>query len=378
MPEQRSPHLLVVVTNFRNSSGGVESHLQALLPRLVGRGVIVTVVQLGGGSDPYLWQGVRVLPLRRHLDVGEVVAVPSPLEWARVVRLVRSGRLLGGPPVTDVATHTRFFPMSALGVLLARDLSVPLLHTEHGGGFVAAGGLVSVASRLVDLTLGRFVLRAADDVLAVSARTAEFVGQLAGIGCVPFGNGLDLARWVPSAQEGPAERPRSLVYVGRLVEEKGWRTFLRVVEACREAGWQGEAHLAGDGPDLERAGREATRLGGTTVHGRLDPERIRRLLHGSVYVNPSTASEGFQLTQVEAAAAGATVVGYEVGVARELAAAVPTVVVVPSGDEPALTAEVLSAVDAAPTGSAADLLGDWDWDVLADRYATMLHGHPVT
>ena len=105
---------------------------------------------------------------------------------------------------------------------------------------------------------------------------------------------------------------------------------------------------------------------------------IRRLLHGSVYVNPSTASEGFQLTQVEAAAAGATVVGYEVGVARELAAAVPTVVVVPSGDEPALTAEVLSAVDAAPTGSAADLLGDWDWDVLADRYATMLHGHPVT
>lgn len=375
MPEQRSPHLLVAVTNFRNSSGGVESHLQALLPRLVDRGVTVTAVQLGGGHAPYLWEGVRVLPLGRHLDVGEVAAVPSPWEWARVVRLVRSGRLLGGPPVTDVATHTRFFPMSALGVLLARDLAVPLLHTEHGGGFVAAGGLVSVASRLVDLTMGRFVLREADDVLAVSARTAAFVAQLAGVGCVPFGNGLDLARWVPSEPECPAHGPRSLVYVGRLVEEKGWRTFLRVVEVCREAGWQGQAHLAGDGPDLEWARRQASGLGRTTVHGRLDPEQIRHLLHQAVYVNPSTASEGFQLTQVEAAAAGATVVSYDVGVANELAAAVPTVVVVPCGDEKALAAEVLRALDAEPAGSAAHLLGDWGWDALADRYAAMLH-HP--
>src|SRR5690606_19242323 len=94
----------------------------------------------------------------------------------------RLARALAADGVGVVSTHTRFFPMSFVGIRLARRLGVPAMHTEHGSDFVrGVAGPIALASRLVDRTAGRYVLRRADVVLAVSEEVRRFVRRLAGV-----------------------------------------------------------------------------------------------------------------------------------------------------------------------------------------------------
>lgn len=375
------PHLLVVATNFAETHGGVQAHLAELLPRLVQRGVAATVVYLGDRPEPYAFDGVTAVPLRRRVDLKDVIGLPGPRQWAGFVRQVRRGGLPSGP-VTAVATHTRFFPMSALGVRLGHRLGVPVLHTEHGAGSVVTGSpLLELGSRGVDATMGRWVLRHADRVVAVSAQAAGFVRELAGVDPVLIPNGIDVDRWLSVEPSQVAAGARPLVFVGRVVAEKGWRDFLAVARAVRDrTGGAREVHVVGDGPDLAAA-REVAQADGLEGrwHGQLGADAIRRVLDGAVYVNPSVAAEGFQLTQLEALLAGAAVVGYDVGVARELeASAVGDVVVVPRGDRTALAEAAVAAVGRPPSPPTREQVLRWDWGTVADDYAALLTSTPTS
>lgn len=371
-------HLLVVTTNYAETEGGVEMHLRSLLPRLVARGVAVTVVYLGQRRESWTEEcGVRVIPLRRWLDFRNIIALPSLREWRSFGRTVAGG-LPGSPAVTRIATHTRFFPLSYLGVRLARRLRVPSIHTEHGGGFVVTSStLVEAASKAVDLTIGRAVLRGATAVVGVSQVSRRFVARLSGVTALPFTNGIDLARWLPAPGSPLPATPddRRLVFIGRIVAEKGWRTFLDAAAGCRQRGWRGETWLVGDG--LERAEAlayaESIGLERLVAPGHLPPDEVRDALRGAVYVNPSVASEGFQLTLVEALAAGAAVATYPVGVAPELAE-VPgaAIAIVDLGDAEGLAAAVRTQLAAAVPVPTREQYASWDWDTVADTYVAIL------
>ncbi|MGO4603854.1 glycosyltransferase family 4 protein [Terrabacter sp. 2YAF2] len=370
-------HLLVVTTNFAETHGGVQAHLAELLPRLVERGVATTVVYLGERTEPYAVDGVSVVPLRRRVDLKDVIGLPGPREWAAFVGRVRRGGLPAGP-VSVVATHTRFFPMSALGLRLGHRLGVPVVHTEHGAGSVVTGSaLVEAGSRGVDATMGGWVLRHADRVVGVSAEVVGFVRQLAGVDAVMIPNGIDVDRWLggvePADAGGGDARP--LVFVGRVVAEKGWEDFLSVARTVGErTGVSRPVHVVGDGPDLARA-QDTARAWGLDVqwHGRLEPDGIRAALRGAVYVNPSVAAEGFQLTQLEALLSGAAVVSYDVGVARELeTSGVGDVHVVPRGDLVRLAEAAVAASGRAPCHPTRAEVLRWDWETVADDYAALL------
>ena len=184
MPSAAARHLLVVATNFAETHGGVEVHLAELLPRLVARQTRVTLAYLGAERRRWDADGVEVLALRRRLDLKDVIGLPDPRDWRALVDRVRA--LPAEGRVTHVATHTRFFPMSLLGVRLGHRLGTPVVHTEHGAGSVVTGSaLVRAGSAAIDRTMGRQVLRGADVVLAVSQATASFVQDLSGRAAVP-------------------------------------------------------------------------------------------------------------------------------------------------------------------------------------------------
>lgn len=375
--EESALHLLVVVTNFAETRGGVEGHLKALLPRLSARGVKVTVAYLGDGRPQRTDDGVRVVSIPRWLDFREVIAVPDPRAWRRFESVVRRGELPGGP-VTHVATHTRFFPMSYLGMRLGHRGGIPVLHTEHGGGFVATSSrAVEGVSRAVDLTMGKAVLGGATRVLAVSSASCDFVQRLAGVQAQQFNNGVDIRRWLPDpSSTPPASRDeRALVFVGRVVAEKGWRPFLDIARTCRDRGWRGEVHLLGAGKDHTVAIRDAVTLGLEPFHapGHVGSDAVRDALHGGVYVNPTLASEGLQLTLVEALAAGAAVASYTVGGTSEIAQ-IPgaSVRVVPQRDVAALGEAAWSLLNEPAPEPSFEQLKEWDWDIIAERYVAIL------
>lgn len=354
-------HVAFVVANYPPHVGGVETHVHAVAKqlRLLGHGLTVYHLEQVGVR---VHDGIPVVGIGRRLMVGDVWAFPE----RGVVRFLSADFRRRG--ITHVSTHTRFFPATWAGLLAAQQARLPSLLTEHGGGFVATGSrAVRLAARGVDESLGRWSLRSADAVLVVSERVAHFVGRLSGRHPEVCGNAIDLDLW---RAVRPPRTKRKLVYVGRMVREKGWRDFLTVLER-QPAGVTGV--LAGAGPDSSRVPAEIAARGlASRVRylGPLAPDHLRAELAGAVYVNPSVAAEGFQTTLLESAAAGARLVTYDVGGAAEVMRAGAIGEVVHSGAIEALTAATTRVLDLDwrwPEGLTA-----YTWPNIAQRYEQAL------
>ena len=366
-------HIAIVVNNYPPRVGGLEKHVGALAAQLLALGYRVTVFTVSDQPGVAVEDGVRVHRLPRRFPIANVISFP-PLGTTR--RLTSALREQG---VTVVSTHTRFFPLTWIGVRAARRAGIPSVHTEHGSDFVrSASPLVEFASRVVDRTLGRRALRRSTQVLAVSKDAAAFVKRLSGRDSQLFANAIDLAEWSVPASARPA-MPIRLVFVGRLVPGKGWDTFLAVCSklqgTLRERGV--DAHVLGGGPDLERCRQQVEALGIADlvrVHGPADSARVRDMLIGAVLVNASVLAEGFGITLLEAMAVGAQIVSYPVPAATALLEhGAPVWLVEPPSVEE-LTAQVANALEHPKPPVREDILDSWSWETRAREYAVLVDG----
>lgn len=368
----RAHHVAFVVTNYPPRSGGVEVHVQSVAHGLLALGMSATVVCLGDDPGVRDDDGVTVHTLRRRLDVSGVLAAPHPGDWRRVTREVL-------PEASWLSVHTRFFPMTWFGVGAGRRLGLPVLLTEHGSGFVHTGSAaVDAAARLVDHTAGRWALRRATTVVSVSDEVSGFVARLSGRSASVVGNGVHLDRWRARPGEAIDPVPR-LVFVGRLVEEKGWREFLDVAAELARTRPGLRAVVAGDGPQrgaVEAAVADRGLRGVVDILGRVSQPELAPLLRGAVLVNPTRASEGFQLTLPEALAAGGRVVTYAVaGVGPMVQTGLP-VRVVAGADPVALAAAAAAELDHPRPAASTEALAPWDWSQVTARYAQVLKDGP--
>lgn len=113
---------------------------------------------------------------------------------------------------------------------------------------------------------------------------------------------------VPTLPEKPAEsyvgQRSSMAMAGRLSRQKDPEFFLEVVNYLREIGDDIAPVWIGDGEDSYRTMLEAA---GVRVTGWVGPEQLAQELRESVYVH-SALYEGFPLSVLDAAAAGAPIV----------------------------------------------------------------------
>lgn len=255
--------------------------------------------------------------------------------------------------------------MTFAGVSAARRMGIPSIHTEHGADFVRSPSKVTTAGGFAyDLSVGRRALRLASRRLAVSEDAAAFVRRLSGRDCEVFHNGIDLAAWAPTSPVVPTNR---LVYVGRFVAGKGWKEALTATERLLVEIPDLRIDLLGEGPDLPAARAMASRLpeGVATFHGHLPSRAVASLLSGAVLVNASSLAEGFQLTVLEAVAAGGEVVSYAVPSARELEGSHVRVV---ASDIDSLVAGLRHTLTHRTGPSDPTALAGWDWSAQAARY----------
>lgn len=349
--------LAFVVNNYPPKVGGVELHVSALAQELAAQGHRVTVVTLDNQHPGAFEHGVEVIRMPSTRTIGGVLAFPFPGARARIARLLKERG------VELVSTHTRFFPMSFVGIRAAKSLGVPSVHTEHGSDYVrGVSAFVGLASRMVDWTLGRLVLRGADRILGISSASVTFVRRLAGREAVVFHNAIDSAFFAEAAVAGAP--PRRLVFLGRLVKGKGWERVLAVAEELLPAHPDLTVHFIGDGAErtalTEAVGRSA-HSSRYTVHGYLDPARIRSLLAGSILLNPTELAEGFQTTLLEAVAAGASIVSTPVAAAAYLQDAGAPVRMVESADASGWTAATAELLGTPGAPVPAALLESMDW-----------------
>jgi phosphatidyl-myo-inositol dimannoside synthase len=200
---------------------------------------------------------------------------------------------------------------------------IPRLLTAHGGDvFGLRGGLLD--------RFAAYALRQADRVTVNSAATERAVREIAGdavaISRVPFG--VDLRR---AARPGLVARIRGtyrrgsgplLVFVGRVVEEKGVEEVVRAVAAMVPNLPQVTAAIVGNGQHLERVRQLAKDLrvsDRVTTPGWADPADVPSWFAAAdVVVAPSKVGrdgwvEGQGLSVIEAMAAGRPVVASATG-----------------------------------------------------------------
>ena len=300
-------HILFSVNNYPPKVGGVELHVHALVRYLTASGHRVTVVTLGQDRKEERRDGARVFTFPEHFRFGGVFGVPSPA----VVQFLR--RYIATEGVDVVSVHTRFFPMTWAGDVAARSLKIPVGHTEHGSDYVSSNSrIVSTAAYLVDQTLGRASLRSATAVLAVSESVADFVYRLSRVRAQLFYNAIDASPCPPVSRD-----PNKLLFIGRIVAGKGWREFVYLVNGLVAQGMPVRGTLIGGGPQLEQLRQyESEHL---RVLGAIAPKEVPAALRGGILVNPTSLSEGFQTTLLEALSQNSAVVTFPVPGAKRLA-----------------------------------------------------------
>lgn len=261
-----------------------------------------------------------------HFEVGR--------EGREEARLARALRLLVSPfrlayqvlahraaiVHVNTALTLRAYWRDLAYMMVARLCRARVLCQVHGGpapqafcgGRRLAGAFVRATLGLADAIV---VLSSADcEAFRRFGVAAEVLTLPNGIDCDPYGA---LVR-----ERGPPERPLRLLYLGRLVREKGLYELIEGLDLARSRGAAAELILAGDGPEAAglRAAAAACGLVSVGLVGPVrGPDKLALLRWADVLALPSYA-EGLPYALLESMAAGVPAIVTRVGAIPDVVA----------------------------------------------------------
>lgn len=279
-----------------------------------------------GGTDVRVYSPTNLTPA--FIPTGELISarsvrIPGRSEYRFGLRLsqkLRANIVTFEPNIIHVSAP------DALGwsaQTLGREHGVPVvasLHTrfETYLGYYGLG----FAQQWVEHYLRSFYSRC-DLVFAPTWALAEDLRRfLLDEQVAVWGRGVDESIFSPSRRDlmwrrslGYSDDEPIVLFFGRLVREKGIRTFAKVISLVRSAGFRVRPLVIGAGP----AESEMTRLVGDAVFtGHLEGRELgRAVASADILLNPST-TEAFGNVNLEGMASGLVVVSADVASAREL------------------------------------------------------------
>lgn len=206
-------------------------------------------------------------------------------------------------------------PSSWIAVLVGKLRGCPVVWTCHGvpswGGF---GGLFERFIWLVGSSfLDRWVVRAADSIIAVSDEVADDVWERYKRKAALLYNPVNADFYAKGKKEGVREElgisagSLLLMVVGMLHLQKNHQLAFEVLAELVEQGRQADLLVVGEGPHRELLEDEARNLGVSEyVHflGYQRPERLRDLYAACDFILAPFVKEGFSGVVLEALAAG--------------------------------------------------------------------------
>jgi glycosyltransferase involved in cell wall biosynthesis len=287
--------------------------------------------------------GVDVTIYRRRSDeiasmsaAKKLASVGNPIYSAQTVREVRALIEQRKPDVMHL--HNPYPLISPWVVRVASELGVPVVQTVHNYRHVCVSGSFFRDHQVCTDCSGKRVpwpavrhgcyrgSRPQSVVMATSLavhaatwpRVDRFLPVTGFMAAQLERAGIPAARITvkPNCAPDPgATRPpgRSLLYVGRLSEEKGVRALLEAWRSAPHPAF-GRLVIAGDGPLRQEAESAAVQLDDIDFVGAVSPSAVGELMDGAAaVVVPSLWFEGFPLTIVEAFSHGRAVIASDLG-----------------------------------------------------------------
>lgn len=295
--------ILQVTPRYPPQSGGVETHVKEISERLVRRGHEVTVVTGDAGGNVATREMRNGVAVRRNHGVAPGGAFHvSP-------GVAQSVQKLNAELVHAHNYHSLPVLFAALSVGDARFVITPHYH---------GGSASDLRNRLHSLyrPLGKWALRRADTVVAVSKWEAKQLADDFRVDATVVPNGLNVARF---ADANPEERSQPyLLCVGRLEEYKGVQHAIMALPSIPDY----DLLVAGNGAyrdELERSAREAGVASRVTFLDYVDSDRLPGLYAGAEAFLALSSFEAYGMTVGEALAAGTPCVVRERGALVEWA-----------------------------------------------------------
>lgn len=323
VPERarRAPAVLVLGPGL-DAVSGVSSHLRALFGSALGERFDLVHFRVGSEGRS---EGLPARMLRQ---------AASPISLARAIR--RHGARIVH---LNTSLNAGAFWRDLAYALVARASGARVVCQVHGGALPQDFlGSLSACRALLRWALGRA------NVVVVLARAEldAYRRFLPGQNVVHVPNAVDCATPAPrQAAEGPLQ----LLYLGRLVHEKGLREILGALASVNREGARARLTIAGSGRAeaelralaAELGLGEAVRFAGTVA----GMEKERLLAESDVFLLPSYA-EGLPYALIEGMAAGLAVVATPVGAIPDLVSHGVQGLLVPAGDAAAIAGAVLA------------------------------------
>ncbi|RJS80711.1 glycosyltransferase family 4 protein [Methanophagales archaeon] len=206
-------------------------------------------------------------------------------------------------------------PCGLLAMIAGKYLQKPSITYVRGSD-------VYKATKLFKITIGEFVLRNSDVVIALTGDMKREIQKIYGREVFVIPNGIDLEKFNNLSKENVrkklkiANEEEIIVFVGTLRSVKGIKYLIEAMKIIIQKNIDTRLMLVGDGEDresLEKHVKELDLEKYVSFVGKVPNEKVPEYMVASdVFVLPSV-SEGFPVTILEAMASGLPIVATKVG-----------------------------------------------------------------
>ena len=319
--------LCIVTHTFLPHVGGIEKVVNEQSKRLLHKNYSPTVVTNRIGTPKtYRVDGVPVEcyeSLNTGFRLGIPYSIPTIPSFPVFVKAVAASKI--------VHAHGHPYLTSLIAGKLAKQYGRPLVLTQHNT-YIEYNSIFDQVETANDLSVGKQNLNFADQIIAISQATRDYVLRL---GAKPSKvkvvyNGVDLARFRPIKGKREAMRRKLgisqdaivVLTVRRLVYKNGVDTLLDCAKIAAKRNSKIVFLAVGKGPDLESVRAQVAQLGLETnfkLAGFVSDEELPFYYNlADLFVLPSKSGEGLPLVALEAMGCGLPVIATDVGGIKEI------------------------------------------------------------
>ncbi|HRP02345.1 MAG TPA: glycosyltransferase family 4 protein [Candidatus Kapabacteria bacterium] len=312
---QSRKKVLIISAFFYPHIGGLEGYNLNVATEFIKQNYDVTVITNNTEhvATKEVYKGINIYRLDSYvLKFSNSGGLPFPLLNNSVFKILKE---LKQSQFDLIISNTRFFVINHLILYYLNINKRHCIHLEHGSGNVDLHNpITNFFSNFYDLILIQLLKHKINSFYGVSSLCNKFLSKY---NIVP----QDILKAGVEFHTEPINKPLldvvEITFVGRIIYDKGVSYLLDAFSQIENDNLR--LNVVGDGPMLEELIYKYQGNSRIIFHKSQTQSGVKKILKNThIFINPSFANEGGQMTILEAVAAKCAIISTKVGFTQEI------------------------------------------------------------